>query len=188
MRIYLLALLVIISIPTAAFSFYKPSRIVAPEVFGMHCLKGSICVEDLATINIASDLVLTSVDEMQKDYSLVINAPRIVFCSTEKCTNRFGLGRRAAITIGTFGIVMSPRGWKPHYVKHELIHHWQASTFGSLAMLTGEKWIIEGMAYGLSDDPREHLSEPFESYRLKFLNWYESLPSESLEQSIRREL
>jgi len=104
MRIYLLALLVIISIPTAAFSFYKPSRIVAPEVFGMHCLKGSICVEDLATINIASDLVLTSVDEMQKDYSLVINAPRIVFCSTEKCTNRFGLGRRAAITIGTFGI------------------------------------------------------------------------------------
>jgi len=68
------------------------------------------------------------------------------------------------------------------------LHRWQASTFGNLVMLTGEKWIIEGMAYGLSGDPREHLSEPFETYRQKFLSWYDSLPTESLEQSIRREL
>jgi len=120
MRIYLLVLLLIISIPTAAFSFYKPSRVVIPEVFGMHCLNGSICVEDPATIDFASDLVLNSVDNLQENHSLDMDLPRIVFCSTDKCKDRFGLGRRTAITVGTFGIVMSPRGWKPHYVKHEL--------------------------------------------------------------------
>jgi len=188
MKIYLLVLFLIISIPTMAFSFYKPGRVLIPEVFGIQCFKENISVEDPSTMNHASDLVHSSIEDLRRNYSLDMDLPRIVFCSTDQCTKRFGLGRRTAIVIGTFGIVMSPRGWKPHYVKYELIHHWQANTFGNLAMLTGEKWIIEGMAYGLSGDPREPLSEPFESYRRKFLSWHESLPPESLEQSIRQEL
>ncbi|MCK7580702.1 MAG: hypothetical protein MZV65_37070 [Chromatiales bacterium] len=53
-----------------------------------------------------------------------------------------------------------------------LVHYWQAENFGLLAGLVGEPWLIEGMAYSLSDDPREKLHEPFESYRRKFSEWY----------------
>lgn len=93
-------------------------------------------------------------------------------------------GENAGLILGPFGIAIAPRGWKQYYVAHELIHHWQAENFGSLALLKGEPWLIEGMAYSLSNDPRKELHEPFESYRRRFNDWYHLHASVPLQQSV----
>lgn len=40
--------------------------------------------------------------------------------------------------------------------------------------------VIEGMAYALSDDPRPELSEPYQTYRVRFEEWYRSVGKEML--------
>src|SRR5205085_647089 len=96
---------------------------------------------------------------------------RIVFCSTQACADSFGLGARSAVTLGTFGTVIGPRAWQPFYVRHELIHYEQFTKLGYLRVLRSPAWLVEGMAYGLSEDPRKPLAQPFESYREQFFAW-----------------
>ncbi|MDD2768612.1 MAG: hypothetical protein PHT19_07745, partial [Methylococcus sp.] len=93
----------------------------------------------------------------------------------EACFQSFGLGKRSAATIGTFGIVISPRAWKPHYVRHEMIHHLQNEKLGMIQVWRMPEWFIEGMAYALSEDPRSTLSEPFDQYRSQFNRWHEQV-------------
>ena len=75
-------------------------------------------------------------------------------------------------------------GGKKYYVAHELIHYWQAENFGSLVLLNDEQWLIEGMAYALSNDPRNELYEPFESYCQKFTEWHRLNEVNPLEKSV----
>ncbi len=86
--------------------------------------------------------------------------------------------------MSSVAIAIAPRGWQPHYLAHELIHYWQADQFGSLTLLIGEQWLIEGMAYALSNDPRVALREPFESYRQRFNGWYRLNADIVLEESL----
>ena len=58
--------------------------------------------------------------------------PRAVFCSTQACSQSFGSTSRVAYNVGTFAVVISHRGWKPYFVRHELIHHLQSEHLGSL--------------------------------------------------------
>ena len=57
-------------------------------------------------------------------------------------------------------------------IKPRTSDHRQAEEWGNLAMLTKPKWLIEGMAYTLSNDPRPKLSPPFEQWRVEFKSWY----------------
>lgn len=52
--------------------------------------------------------------------------PRVVVCATDSCFEAFGLDNPTAHTT-PFGIMVSPRGWEPHYVRHEMIHHLQSN-------------------------------------------------------------
>ena len=52
----------------------------------------------------------------------------------------------AAQTLGKTGTVIGPRGWVDHYLKHKLIHQWQAQKIGDIRMLLASEWIAEGMA------------------------------------------
>ena len=117
--------------------------------------------------------------------SSIKKKPRVIFCSTDPCFQSFGLGKRSAATIGTFGIVISPRAWKPYYVRHEIIHHLQNEKLGMIRAWLEPKWFMEGMAYSLSEDPREKLSEPFEQYRSKFEVWYRQVGKEQLWKEAR---
>jgi hypothetical protein len=164
-------LAVLLVVPASAFAFYKPVRVLIPETFGVHC-EHNICVDDLSQLATAVALLNTAKKYLETEHGLSVGEPRIVFCSTEACQRTFGLGQRAGFTFGTFGITIAPRGWKEHYIAHELIHYWQAENFGSLVLLNGEPWLTEGMAYALSNDPRKELHEPFEAYRQRFSAWH----------------
>lgn len=167
-------------LPVAAWAFVKPVRIAAPELMGISCINGTLCTDEVSRFEEAAKLYDEALLFVDTSVGSIENKPSVIFCSTDACFQSFGLGRRSGATIGTFGIVISPRAWKPYYVRHEMIHHLQNEKLGMLKAWREPQWFMEGMAYSLSKDPRAKLSEPFEQYRAKFENWYGQVGKERL--------
>ncbi|MCO5399221.1 hypothetical protein [Ralstonia soli] len=167
--------IVLIGLPAAALAFVKPLRVVAPSLMpGIVCAQPNICIDDASALGTAEQLYQTGYAKAESAVGPFRQAPRMVFCTTARCADSFGIGGRAAEAVGNFGTVVAPRGWTPFYVAHELIHHRQAEELGNLAVATKPRWLIEGMAYALSDDPRR-LSEPFQQWRTRFDTWHAAL-------------
>jgi len=175
-----LLVLSMLFIPAAAWAFFKPIRIIAPELTGIYCINDTLCIDDVSRHQEAIALYDEALNFVDTRVGLIEKNPRITFCSTKNCLESFGLERRAGITMGAFGIVISPRAWRPYYVRHEMIHHLQNEKLGMINAWREPKWFMEGMAYSLSEDPRPKLSEPFELYRSKFNDWYKQVNKEQL--------
>ena len=182
--IILVSISLTIIAPLSALAFYKPIRVIIPEIFGINCQYDNLCVEDNSKLFSAIKLVKSSKTSLENNWGLIVGNPKIIFCSTDECKETFGLSKAAGYTVGTFGIIITPRGWKEHYVSHELIHFWQANNYGSYVLISSKSWVIEGMAYGLSGDPRKVLSEPFQSYRSKYLSWHKDIPIKDLKTKL----
>lgn len=182
----LLALLVVF--PIAVFAYGKPLKVAMPEIAGVECLDEGVCLDDASRIDEARALYDAAIVDVEKRLSPYESKPKIVFCSTAECFAAFGFTKQAGVSIGSLGVVISPRGWKPHYVSHELIHQWQAEKFGFLNVWLAENWIIEGMAYSVSNDPREQLSEPFQSYRERYNRTFSSLEGAVLVDALGRRI
>ncbi|WP_105132600.1 hypothetical protein [Burkholderia sp. BE12] len=162
----------LVALPIAAYALVKPLRVVAPALVpGVSCPSADICTDDVAKLGDAQQLYRDGYARAAAAVGAFRAAPRVVFCATRTCADAFGLGTRAALTLGDFGVVIAPRGWQTYFLAHELIHHRQAEVLGNLAVLTKPRWLIEGMAYALSDDPRHPLAQPFESWRTQFAAW-----------------
>jgi len=170
-----LALLVLVLVPALAWAFVKPVRVLAPALAGVVCLDEALCTDDVSQAARARVLSAEASTFVEKNLSAVQGTQRIIFCSAQACADAFGLGARSAVTLGTFGTVIGPRAWQPHYVRHEVIHHVQGQRLGVLGLLFKPAWFVEGMAYSLSQDPRATLAEPFESHRRRFAAWYGSI-------------
>lgn len=165
-------LIVILCAPAAAWAFFKPVRVVAPELAGVSCVDDTLYTDDGSRYQEAAALYDEALRFVGASVGSIENKPRVIFCGSETCFQSFGLGKRSAATIGTLGIVISPRAWKPYYVRHEMIHHLQNEKLGTISLWRKPDWFVEGMAYFLSEDPRSTLSEPFEQYRSQFEHWY----------------
>ena len=155
--------------------FAKSLRVIFPQIVGgVHCYDDGLCTDSKDRLAEARALYAASAARVTQQVGPLRSHPKIVFCSSAECLDGFGLGSRAAFTLGDFGVAVAPRGWKEFYISHELIHVRQAEEFGNMAMLYKPKWIIEGMAYSLSGDSRQPLAEPFESWRARFEAWNKS--------------
>lgn len=178
-----LALLIFIVVPAFAWMFIRPVRVVLPQIAsGIVCINASVCVDDASKADAANALHSEAVGFVTQKVAAIEGSPRIIFCSTQTCADYFGLGTRSAVTVGTFGTVVGPRAWKPYYIRHELIHYEQFRRLGIVRVVRSPAWFIEGMAYGLSEDPRKPLREPFESYRNRFFAWYATIRIDQLWQ------
>ncbi|MBX3656168.1 MAG: hypothetical protein KF686_18475 [Ramlibacter sp.] len=175
-----LALLLVTVVPALAWALVKPVRVVLPELAGVTCVSATICVDDLSQVPRAQALYSEAVAYVSGNVAPVDGDPRVIFCSTQACANGFGLGARSAVTLGTLATVVGPHAWKPYYVRHELIHYVQGRALGVVPLLLKPSWFVEGMAYGLSQDPRSPLAEPFESDRAKFFAWFKGVGKEKL--------
>lgn len=164
-RLQRLAFLVCVVIPALAWALVKPLRVVAPQLNGVRCID-QLCTDDLSRLAEAQSL------DREANAFLVA---------------RFGLGARSAVTVGRTGTVIGPNAWKPYYVRHGLIHQLQAQQLGVVALLFKPAWLVEGMAYGLSDDPRPTLAEPWQACRTEFLDWYRHVGPERLWDAARSE-
>jgi hypothetical protein len=175
-----LALILFAIVPALAWAIVKPVRVLAPEWGGVTCTSATVCVDDLSKRAEAEALYAGAVAFVGEKVSPIPGRPRVTFCSSQACADYFGLGARSAVTLGTIGTVIGPRAWKAYYVRHELIHYLQARELGVPQLLLKPSWFVEGMAYGLSEDPRAPLAQPFETYRTEFFAWYKSVGKERL--------
>jgi len=167
--------LVALVLPLAAWAFVKPVRVLAPGLEGLTC-EGLVCVDDPARRAEATTLYREGVQFVQTSVGAMQSTPRALFCSTRACSEKLGLNRRNAYTVGTFAFVIGDRGWQPYYVRHELIHHLQNERLGSVRNSFFEPvWFREGMAYSLSEDPRRPLPEPLQEYRSRFEDWFKQI-------------
>ena len=181
----ILALLAILA-PFAAWAMYKPVRVLAPEwVDGVVCISSEICMEDESRRQEAEILYNDAVHDVSSIVGAFHQYPRVIFCSTENCYRSFGFKRASATAVGTSGIVISPRGWKPFYLRHEMIHYRQSEELGVFSSLLKPEWFIEGMAYSLSNDPRPQLSRRWQKDREKFDVWLERVGKDYLWEEAR---
>jgi hypothetical protein len=149
-------------------------------ISGVTCSQDYLCVDDVARIKEAQQLYDAALAFVGTAISPLEKKPRVVLCSTEECYRSFGFSDATAKSVGGFCIVISPRGWKPYYVRHEMIHRLQTQELGTIRMYSLPGWFVEGMAYYLSEDPRPQLAEPFQSYRSEFESWYMGVGKERL--------
>ena len=168
------AIILLLISPLLTWLLFKPIRLFAPEFNGMSCPEKHLCVDDPRKFNRAKYLYEKSLLFTQENVGILKTKPMIVFCSTEKCSDAFGMGRRSAMHL-PMGIVIGPRAWKEYYISHELIHQLQQQEFGILFTFQKPKWYLEGMAYLLSGDPRLDLREPLQQYRRDFEVWFSSV-------------
>lgn len=175
-----IAFLLLVVVPFAAWFIVKPVRVIAPTLVGMHCANKSVCVEAQDKLAEATELYNESLSFVGQSVGSIQGQPLVVFCSTQYCANQFGLGARSAVTIGTVGTVIGPNAWKIYYVRHELIHHLQGQRFGVLRRILMPSWLIEGMAYSLSEDSRAKLAEHWQQYRDQFKNWLATVGRENM--------
>lgn len=168
-------MLVIFAFPSAALAFYKPTRVLLPQLFGVECPSENICIDDLTRLEAAEQLRAEAVDFVNSNVGRISRVPRFIFCNTQTCADKFGQYHAAAYNVGTVGIVIRTKGWRKHFVRHELIHHLQNERFGSInAFLFKPKWFLEGMAYSLSGDPRRPIpNDELEGYRTEFERWHD---------------
>ena len=164
----------------AVWFFYKPVRVFFPELAGVICAQENICIEDLDKLEVAQTLYMSSLNDVQVTVSSFKAPPKFIFCETQSCFEGFGFHKASAQSVGTVATVVGPKGWKKHIVRHEMIHHIQNEQLGSIKFMSMPAWFNEGMAYSLSQDPRETLSEPWESYRKAFNEWYEKIDPDHL--------
>jgi hypothetical protein len=168
-------------IPTAAWATAKSVRILTPELVGLQCTPDNICIDDMSRLEEARSLKTEALQFVQKKVGQLQGQPRFVFCSERACSKSFGFTNQAAYAFGSYGLVVSPRGWRPYYVRHELIHILQCERFGSLnAWLFKPEWLLEGMAYALSEDPRRPLPQPLEGWRAQFEQWLPTVGKNNL--------
>ena len=171
-RSVLVGLFVAVLAPLAALALIKPWRVAVPQIVsGVHCYEDRICTDNEQRLGEARALYSAAFGRISEKLGAFHSHPRVIFCSAVPCQKGFGLGNRAAYTVGDFAIAVAPRGWQAFCLAHELIHYRQAEEFGSIGMRWKPRWLIEGMAYSLSDDPRRPLAQPFESWRAQFERW-----------------
>ena len=172
-------------LPPVAWFVVKPVRVMAPTFLAVTCARPTLCVDDPSKLDEANRLYTEAETFVSANVEQIGRSPRLVFCSTEACAQSFGLGRRAAVTVGTLGIVIGPRAWHDYLVRHEMIHYVQGRRLNVLRLLFMPKWFVEGMAYAMSDDPRQTLAEPFESWRGEFRAWHGRIDRNALWREAR---
>lgn len=116
----------------------------------------------------AQALVLPALLDVTEKLGQLDSRPTIIFCSTEKCFNIFGQRRSTSVAFGDRAVLIGPRGWVNHYLRHELIHVAQYQKLGLLRAWRAPQWLMEGMVYSLSDDPRRPLPGELEALRVEY--------------------
>jgi hypothetical protein len=48
-KITIAAVLFVLLVPAAAWAAFKPIRVIAPALLGLHCAESGVCVEDLSS-------------------------------------------------------------------------------------------------------------------------------------------
>jgi hypothetical protein len=166
-RVLLIGAIAVALGAVATFAIPSPLRALAPGLFGLVC-ENRVCVDDARRLAEAQALLQRARADVTPKLGAPHALPLALFCSSEECFRTFGKRRSTAETFGGKTILIGPRGWAAHFVRHELIHVAQYEKLGFIRAWRGPRWINEGMAYSLSEDPRRPLPAPLEAWRAQY--------------------
>ena len=166
-RLLLVGLISVVLAAAATLAIPNPLRALAPGLFGFVC-EERVCVDDPRRLADAQNLVRSARADVTRKLGAPQSLPLALFCSSEQCFGTFGKRRSRAETFGGEVILIGPRGWAAHFVRHELIHVAQYEKLSFMRAWRGPRWINEGMAYSLSEDPRHPLPAELEAWRTRY--------------------
>jgi hypothetical protein len=166
-RWVLIGVIAVALVPVATLAIPNPLRALAPGLFGLVC-ENRVCVDDARRLAEAQALLQRARADVTRTLGASHAQPLALFCSSEECFRTFGKRRSTAETFGGQAILIGPRGWAAHFVRHELIHVAQYERLGVIRAWRGPRWINEGMAYSLSEDPRRPLPAELEAWRTEY--------------------
>ncbi|HEY8101420.1 MAG TPA: hypothetical protein VIF82_11760 [Burkholderiaceae bacterium] len=178
-------LIAVFLMPLIIWAYLKPTQAIS-SMPGISCVSAFVCTNDPSTNSEAIQLYDEGFKFVSSKVGTLYQKPIVVFCKSEICFQAFGPSRATAKSLGTFCIVIGPKGWKPYYVRHEMIHFLQEERLGFIGTMLSPTWFREGMAYKLSEDPRPVLAEPWQQHRLKFESWYQKIDKAHLWEEARK--
>ena len=162
----------VLTVVASIWLFFKPIRALLPELANVRCYEQGVCIDDPTRLAEATALRLQASAFVERAFGRVDRAPQVIFCTTEACERHFGFKGNAAFSLGNRAVVVASRGWQPYFVQHELIHCVQVERIGGFRMwLSTPTWLVEGMAYSVSGDPRRPLQPPWEGFRAQYEEW-----------------
>lgn len=179
--VFIIAILLLV--PILLFLFHRPIRVIFPEIVGFVKIEEGLYLDEENRAEEARVLREQSLQYIEREFGKFKKEPKIIFCAEQESFEKFGFKKSAARSVATYGVVISPRAWELYYIKHELIHYWQIENLGLINFYP--QWLVEGMAYSLSGDPRTPLDEPWETYREEFNTWYEQIDKDQLIMEIK---
>ena len=182
----LLAVVATAAIPVAAWGFFKPVRIVAPQLNGVACA-GAVCVEDMSTLPAALQLHSEAMSNVAAKLRPLRSPPRAVFCSTRACYHSFGGGMERGVTLFALGVIIPPESWQVYIVEHELIHMLQAQELGLLGRERTPAWFKEGMPFFVSAAPAFDVPDYAQPLIAEYQAWEQRVGRDNVWAEIRRQ-
>ena len=183
-QILLAASLMAAAIPVAAWGFFKPIRIVAPQLNGVTCV-GAVCVENLSALPAAERLHAEAMSNIAAKLRPLASPPRAVFCSTRACYQSFGGGLERGAAIFNLGIIIPPDSWQTYIVEHELIHMLQAQELGLRGRERTPAWFKEGMPFFVSAPPAFDLPDYARPLVTEYRAWEQRVGRDNVWTAIR---
>jgi hypothetical protein len=157
-KLKLFTLLLAVTIPVGVWVFFKPVRILAPELNGVTCYD-AVCVEEPSQLQKAQKLQQEAIDQVAIKLAPLNEAPLTVFCSTRSCYHSFGGGMERGATLFNLGVILPQESWVPHIIEHEYIHMLQSQELGLLGREKTPDWFKEGRPFLISEPPANDLPD-----------------------------
>jgi hypothetical protein len=177
-------LLALFALPAGTWAFFKPIRVLAPELNGVTCV-GAVCVENDSALGLAEALHQAAMENIAEKLLPLSSPPLAIFCSTMNCYRSFG-GRGLGITVFNLGVVIAPEAWNLNIVEHEFIHMLQAQELGLLGRERTPMWFKEGMAFAISEPPEHDLPEYARPWVAQYQAWEQQVGRENVWREIRK--
>ena len=171
------------AVPVGAWAYFKPVRILAPELNGVTC-DGAVCVEDNAQLEQAHKLQRDAIERVAKQLVPLRELPLTVFCSTRACYHSFGGGMERGATLFHLGVILPPESWVPHIVEHEYIHMLQAQELGLMGRQRTPDWFKEGMPFFISAPPAYDLPDYARPLVAKYRAWEQRVGRKNVWQAV----
>lgn len=181
----ILSLLSLVMLPAIAWIFFKPIRILAPELNGVAC-RGRVCVADPSQFARAERLQREAMVQVGKKLVPLERPPLTVFCATRRCYSSFGGGMERGATLFNWGVILPPESWVAHIVEHEYIHMLQAQELGLMGRRLTPAWFKEGMPFLVSDPPKYDLPEYARPLVAKYRAWEKKVGRDNVWQAAQQ--
>lgn len=145
-----LAVLLLVAVAGVALAYPSVAATACPRCYGLVKVQDDVYAEDDSRDAELTALVAEAERRVGDFFGTRRSSPTIVACFTDDCYRRVGGGRERGIAVLNRAVMLSPRGFDPVILAHEMTHvelHHRVDA-------DVPQWFDEGLAVVVSDDRR----------------------------------